>query len=663
MAYKEFTIRTTDENNVGRLHNITDKLSAAGYPDASAYIAIRDASTIDHNYIIGVNPLYVGQLNTYNNNDYWFAIYRATLQFDNDLDIMINAPVEYAQLQLFKVAESGQINYNVVVQNGQPTYPHSPPVATDYNRVNYSGNGGELVNPSGSGWRYITLNEDGRSWIDISADVICKLCLRSSRDVDDVIPGTSVERSPYVNYNPIGYRPTLVIRVTLSIPVARTDEGTNKGVSSVTFNGEVTHSGYWIDSYGFEWKQNIGGDISSITVGTNKTRGLVFSYDKTGLSGTIYYRAWGENEAGKGYGEWKEISFKPTVTTQAVSNIDYDYAKGNGTIVSGSNITERGFEVKLEFSGSLGDYVFHSVAGFDGNVSLVTPQSVWEGTLVKTVSEENGFGLGAFTGDLARQPYPMFNNTLFECEDYKCRAWAENDIGKGYGDYVDFKTTCRPVGHQDDNTPPIYIPPPDEPIDITDDLFGLPDFPSIEIPEMPDGYWSGMFYYRKAYTKKDLDELRRKCRIFLDNSVEYALVLNHNMRVLQQFLNYMHTYLGIDEFNGFKDLIPTQHLNALAHEELNINDFKAIINNFISNSVNNTMNVNNNFRLVRNGLTDYTYTEDTGFIEEKVSTRIVKESNPDVEMLKKRIDRLSIEMSQNYATTQHNLYVVRSMIL
>ena len=135
------------------------------------------------------------------------------------------------------------------------------------------------------------------------------------------------------------------------------------------------------------------------------------------------------------------------------------------------------------------------------------------------------------------------------------------------------------------------------------------------------------------------------------------------MKVLQQFLNMAYEYGGKDEFNGFKDMIPTQHLNELARKGLNISDFKAIINNFINNSINNTMNVNGNFRLIDNGLEDPYTTNNVGFIEGKIATRPVIVSDPDVEMLKKKIDALAREMANNYTVTQHNLRIVRAIIL
>ena len=85
-------------------------------------------------------------------------------------------------------------NFDIVVQNGQPTYPHDPLEAGDFYYGHYSDNGG-AINTSGFGVfemkaRDITLNENGRSWI--KKDNTTKFCLRSSRDIDDNEP-TGVE--------------------------------------------------------------------------------------------------------------------------------------------------------------------------------------------------------------------------------------------------------------------------------------------------------------------------------------------------------------------------------------------------------------------------------------------------------------------------------------
>lgn len=361
------------------------------------------------------------------------------------------------------------------------------------------------------------------------------------------------------------------------------------------------------------------------------------------------------------------ITLKPVVTTEAVSSLGIDHAKGNGTADEES--TERGFEIKLSFSGTLYQYIEHSIAGFStGGVSLVL--TTWVGTIIKIVTDTGTFAAGAFIDDLGRFPIAVFSDKLFEAETYNYRAYAIIDGTTYYGDWVEFTTNHYPSGQGPDDQIPIIDIVQSDPVAVTVDelpAIGLPEFefPDFEYPEIPpyDGSWIGWFYYRKAFTKKDLDELRKKCRRFQDNSVEYALVLNHNSRVLQQFLNSMTDYMGADEYNTFRPIIPAQHLNELARKPLNIMGFKRIINSFVNNSIDNAGNVNNNFHLIREGLSDYVYTEDEGFTDISVTTKIVVDNNPDAERLKKVVDRLNREMANNYMTITHNLHVLRAILI
>ena len=451
-------------------------------------------------------------------------------------------------------------------------------------------------------------------------------------------------------------------------------------------------------TYGFQLKEGLEGDITTLT--GSSTSQLLSTYTKfaEGLTlGTLYYyRAWCTNEAGTGYGEWvpfTTLGYAPVVTTQAasvpvpVSNPAYcEWATGNGTIVSGSNITERGFEIKHEFSGNLYGVIMHEMAGFVGDTILSF--NVWIGTMIK-IEHDHESDIGAYTLELGAFP-AFFYDKLFAGESYTYRAYMISNGEYYYGAWVAFSLGVYTAGGgaKDDNVLPIEdiipsVPPiiiPELPLDILQndaiesialgeefpDLI-LPsfEFPEFDYPEFPpyNGSWLGSFYYRKAYTKKDLDDLRKKCRIFQDNSTEYALVLNHNARVLQQFLNTMTEYMDADEYNTFRPIIPPQHLNALAREPLNVLDFKKMINNFINNSIDNTNNVNNNFRLIRDGLSDYAYTEDEGFRDIMITTRVVEDNNPDVDGLKKVIDRLNQEMANNYTIINHNLHVLRATLI
>ena len=400
-----------------------------------------------------------------------------------------------------------------------------------------------------------------------------------------------------------------------------------------------------------------------------------------------------------------EYTEAPTVavTTQAATELSYACGMGNGTITSGTNATERGFEIRLDFgelkdssSGTLANYIDHSIAGFVGDVTWDIVYK-WNGVLIKTESETGDFVEGAYTlvlgyPSVLGNPSSVFNDKLFKCESYTYRAYAIIDGVTYYGAYVAFDTLCDAGGDQQpsddisDGNPtepiiPIDIPtepyppfewefPPEIPYPPWDwdlpDLppWILPNLPEWEMPDYPPQSFIGEFYYHKPYTKKDLDELRKKCIIYNKNSVEFALVLRHNMNVLREFFNMMTDYMDKDEFNDFTDIIPPQRLKELYLDPLEVNDFKDMINGFIRNTVDNNIAVNRNFSLIQEGLSDYeTGSDDAYFRDIYSAMKTVTEDNPDVDTLKRVIDNLNQETASNFNTIMHNLEILRARLL
>ena len=125
----------------------------------------------------------VGQ--TWGASKYW--VYRGFLFFDTT-HIPDSANVTSATLSVYISFDGSDTEFNVTVQNGQPTYPHNPLEMGDYYYVHYSGDGGSrnTTEISGLGYWNLTLNEDGRDWIN--AEGTTKLCLRSNREINAVTP-------------------------------------------------------------------------------------------------------------------------------------------------------------------------------------------------------------------------------------------------------------------------------------------------------------------------------------------------------------------------------------------------------------------------------------------------------------------------------------------
>ena len=109
-------------------------------------------------------------------------------------------------------------DFNVTIQNGQPSHPDTPFTLYDYNYLYYSGDGGSRNTSSITSLDYwnITLSATGLSWIQV--DGMTKLCLRSSKDIAGVAPtgdeyitfwsaeqGLAYSPKLYVTYEAEGY--------------------------------------------------------------------------------------------------------------------------------------------------------------------------------------------------------------------------------------------------------------------------------------------------------------------------------------------------------------------------------------------------------------------------------------------------------------------------
>jgi len=149
------------------------------YHTSTDYETVHDAATADARDDI-TEENFVGQGLAY-------YIYRSYLYFDTSL-LPDNANITSVVLSIYISNDYSYTDFNVTVQSGQPTYPHIPLQLSDYYYGYYTGNGGSRNTSeiSGAGYWNITLNSEGRSWIQ--TDGITKLCLRSSRDINSQEP-------------------------------------------------------------------------------------------------------------------------------------------------------------------------------------------------------------------------------------------------------------------------------------------------------------------------------------------------------------------------------------------------------------------------------------------------------------------------------------------
>ena len=117
-----------------------------------------------------------------------WQIFRAFFSIDTSLlptdAIIIKAVLSIYMNNTLKHIDAGY-DFDITVQDGQPTYPHIPLVAGDFLHSHYSGDGGKVNTADVVSAKYydIDLTATGKKWI--KGGEITKLCLRSDVDIDE----------------------------------------------------------------------------------------------------------------------------------------------------------------------------------------------------------------------------------------------------------------------------------------------------------------------------------------------------------------------------------------------------------------------------------------------------------------------------------------------
>lgn len=117
-----------------------------------------------------------------------YYIWRTALLWDTS-GLGAGFDIGAARINLFCISDSSVTDFDIVVQNGQPTYPHDPVAVGDYDRTKYAGSGGTFNTSGLTGLAYnsLELNATGLGWINKTGHT--KLLLRSSRDIGGNVPG------------------------------------------------------------------------------------------------------------------------------------------------------------------------------------------------------------------------------------------------------------------------------------------------------------------------------------------------------------------------------------------------------------------------------------------------------------------------------------------
>ena len=228
------------------------------------------ANTVDNTSTIS----YTGQykfITTYN-------VWRAFLYF-NTSAIPDDASISSANVSLRGATDYSTTDFNITIQNGQPTYPHDPMVKADYDKSFYGTTDGGSYNTSGYSTNYmnIPMNSTGISWINTSGWT--KLCLRSNRDIS----GTTPTGYEYVIFWSCectfgaSYRPYLRVVYTLPANISNTpaskDFGLMQESTSYWSNGSAPTFALNDSQCFFAVTNN--GDIASITINATDFTGGV----------------------------------------------------------------------------------------------------------------------------------------------------------------------------------------------------------------------------------------------------------------------------------------------------------------------------------------------------------------------------------------------------
>jgi hypothetical protein len=138
---------------------------------------------------IGNNQIYI---ENWKNSIYSTYCIARSFAFFETFNIPTDATITSAYLSFLadytSLTYEDSDDFSIVVQNGQPNYPHNPLVIGDYYYKHYSNNGGEILasNVSTENWNQLPLNSNGKAWINIGG--ITKICLRIDRDIAAIVP-------------------------------------------------------------------------------------------------------------------------------------------------------------------------------------------------------------------------------------------------------------------------------------------------------------------------------------------------------------------------------------------------------------------------------------------------------------------------------------------
>jgi hypothetical protein len=419
-----------------------------GYGGSSTYSTVHDADGSAASYNSSGNVLEIGQLDAFTGPDsYW--LYRSYVYFDTSA-LPDTANITAATLSLYGNYDSSSQDFNMVVSNGQPNYPHDPLIGNDYYYADYSGNGGQLTTGGFStvGYNAITLTSTGIGWISTTGTT--KFAILSSRDISSTPPayGTPEYVWVYAYEQGVGYRPKLDITYSATLPTVSTASTSTIACTSATLAGSLDNlGGDVVTDRGFVYGTTSNTTKPSATQAPpagytantteNSTTGFTTGAFYGSISGLTkgtpyYYRAYAYNSQGWGYGDQYNFTTwnNPAIATATATSVTSTTARlqsvmssgggttcqviwGWGTVNQGTNIEAyQHYLGSWTGSYSTGDNPYYDITGLNASTTYffnVKATNTCGNTTATSGTFATGTGISAPTNVVAQ---PTSNSTI-----------------------------------------------------------------------------------------------------------------------------------------------------------------------------------------------------------------------------------------------------------
>ena len=230
-----------------------------------------------------------------------FFIFRGFFLFDTS-SIPDNAIISQATLSLYGAIDHSGIDFDIVIQDGQPVYPHNPLQSGDYYKGHYSGDGGSFntLYFSNSSYNDITLNAFGRSWINKQG--VTKLCLRSNRDIQKIV-STIAETVWVYSGDSTNFKPKLTVTYNTDPDTPSKPSGTTNGNANTdyTYTTSTTDPDGDQVYYKFDWDDGTYSDWEG-PYNSGETASATHSWE---CAGTYYVKVKAKDEHDKESG-WSD---------------------------------------------------------------------------------------------------------------------------------------------------------------------------------------------------------------------------------------------------------------------------------------------------------------------------------------------------------------------